>query len=52
MTLKEAVLKSLEDLNEIANHLKVLNHINTNHPTLVQVYKIFVSASLVAWHCE
>jgi len=31
MTLKEAVLKSLEDLNEIANHLKVLNHINTHN---------------------
>ena len=31
MTLKEAVLKSLEDLNEIANHLKVLNHINVNN---------------------
>lgn len=28
MTLKEAVLKSLEELNQIVNHLAVLNHIN------------------------
>ena len=28
MTLKEAVLKSLEDLNDITNYLAVLNHIN------------------------
>jgi hypothetical protein len=31
MTLKDAVLKSLEDLNEVANHLKVLNHIVSNN---------------------
>ncbi len=28
MTLKEAVLKSLEDINDITNYLAVLNHIN------------------------
>ncbi|SHF93373.1 hypothetical protein SAMN05444372_101230 [Flavobacterium micromati] len=28
MTLKEAVLKSLEDINDITNYLVVLNHIN------------------------
>ncbi|MEI9957854.1 MAG: hypothetical protein WDM90_16490 [Ferruginibacter sp.] len=27
MTLKEAVLKSLEDINDITNYLAVLNHI-------------------------
>ena len=27
MTLKEAVLKSLEDINNITNYLAVLNHI-------------------------
>ena len=30
MTLKEAVLKSLEDLNNVTNYLEVLNHILTN----------------------
>ena len=28
MTLKEAVLKSLEDINDVTNYLAVLNHIN------------------------
>ena len=28
MTLKEAGLKSLEDMNDITNYLAVLNHIN------------------------
>ncbi len=28
MTLKEAVLESLEDMNDITNYLAVLNHIN------------------------
>ena len=28
MTLKEAKLKSLEDMNDITNYLAVLNHIN------------------------
>ncbi len=31
MTLKEAVLKSLEEINDIANHLTVLDHINNHH---------------------
>ncbi|MCW2120381.1 hypothetical protein [Flavobacterium sp. 7A] len=31
MTLKEAVLKSLEDINNITNYLTVLNHINVNN---------------------
>ncbi len=31
MTLKEAVLKSLEEINDIANHLVVLEHINDHH---------------------
>ena len=28
MTLKEAVLKNLEDINNITNYLAVLSHIN------------------------
>ncbi len=28
MTLKEAVLKNLEDMNDITNYLAVLSHIN------------------------
>jgi len=31
MTLKEAVIKSLEDINDITNYLVVLNHINENN---------------------
>ena len=31
MTLKEAILKSLEDINNITNHWNVLNHIKTQN---------------------
>lgn len=31
MTLKEAVLKSLEDINDVTNYLAVLDHINANY---------------------
>ena len=42
MTLKEAVLKSLDDINELTNYLEVYNHIVTKTIMILEQEKLQV----------